>query len=77
MDLNEMQSVKDKDAKALARKIKGIFMKTSSKTGEGIKELFQEICKKILESYEDLKEENPNDSKDSKEGAKKCCSCLS
>ncbi len=42
-----------------------------------IKELFQEICKKILESYKDLKEENPNDSKDSKEGAKKCCSCLS
>ena len=41
MDLNEMQSVKDKDAKALAREIKGIFMKTSSKTGDGIEQLFQ------------------------------------
>ena len=63
MDLNEMQSVKDKDAKALAREIKGIFMKTSSKTGEGIEQLFQEICKKILESY-------------TNEGTSKCCSCF-
>ena len=76
MDLNEVQSIKDEEAEALAIEINAIFMKTSSKTGEGIKELFQEICKKILESYEDLKEENPNDSKDSKEGAKKCCSCI-
>ena len=73
MDLNEMQSVKDEDAKALASEIKGIFMKTSSKTGDGIEQLFQEICKKILESYKDLKEENP---KGSNEGTSKCCSCF-
>ena len=66
MDLDEAQSVKDEDAKDLASEINGIFMKTSSKTGKGIEQLFQEICKKILESYKDLKEENPNDSKDSK-----------
>ena len=62
MDLNEMQSVKDEDAKALASEIKGIFMKTSSKTGE-----------KFLGSYKDLKEENP---KGSNEGTSKCCSCF-
>ena len=34
MDLDEAQSVEDEDAKDLARQINGIFMKTSSKTGE-------------------------------------------
>ena len=77
MDLVEQQSVKDEDAKDLARQINGIFMKTSSITRKGIEQLFQEICKKALESYKDLKEENPNDSKDSKGCAKKCCSCIS
>ncbi len=83
-DLYEQEEIKIEEGMALAKELNAIFQLTSAKSGSGIKELFTNIGKRILDpnfetnsnmTKEELKKKGKKLKREKvkKDKKKKCC----